>query len=569
MSFAIVFLPEKDAHPPAFVFAAASRPPLAAAAPCTAPPAFANASGAALQLAASTTPWAIRSSGIFLRRQTQGDMHKEGDTPTLTTMFDLTSWLSVTSSFGGNFFGRMGRHVYLKLQSCTLNGSIDDQKNLTADDDRQLALPTSTPNSIQTARRGHYEKSVFCTKTPSIDWSRLASLCFFVQHYLHFPQACSDILESPIDFYILIWAFASLRCSAGCWPPVGNTRLIKCGEVPSHSTSSTLRSRLSIQALIDVRLYIHSAALLSISFSLSSLQKMPLITSLALAPILLKTGGATLAATGTTASFAAGTTAAVGGGAAATGGKVLGLAMLTKGVSSAAKGGAFTKTAAGAAGASHAAAASGGGGVTLAAAPAVAAAAPAAVAAGAPAVVATPAATGPAITAAAPAAAAAAGAGGSVAVPATAAGVAAAGEAAAAPAGGGKHFTMIATVVGIMVLRALANRYWVSKPTEAKSRLVRRVCRWSKEEEVAVEAEEEFGQIPRLPFKDEARSYVEAGTGGAKPRRLTKEEESRVSAARATDAGLTDIETTASTHETRRRRVSYVRRAKGKLHRFL
>ncbi|KAL8455713.1 hypothetical protein Emag_000438 [Eimeria magna] len=283
---------------------------------------------------------------------------------------------------------------------------------------------------------------------------------------------------------------------------------------------------------------------------------MPLISSLALAPILLKTGGATLATTGaTSATFAAGTTAAVGGGAAAAGGKVLGIAMLTKGVSSAAKSGAFTKTGAAAAGAaaSHAAAAPGlvatGGG------------APAAVLAG-PAVVAAPA----IVAAAAPAVAATAGA---PALAPTAAGVATAGEVAAAPAGGGRHFTMIATVVGVMVLRALANRYWLNKPAEAKSRLVRRVCRWSKEEEVAVEAEEEFGQIPQLPFKDECRSYVEAGTGAPNPRRLTTEEASRISAARATDAGLTDIETTASTQETRRRRVSYVRRAKGKLHRFL
>ncbi|KAL8444523.1 hypothetical protein Emed_006170 [Eimeria media] len=301
---------------------------------------------------------------------------------------------------------------------------------------------------------------------------------------------------------------------------------------------------------------------------------MPLISSLALAPILLKTGSASLAATGaTTASFAAGSTAAVGGGAAAAGGKVLGLAMLTKGVSSAAKSGAFTKTGAAAAAgtaATHAAATQA---AATHAAAAHAAAAPGLVAAGGgapagavlagPAVVAAPAivaAGAPAVAAAAPAL-----------VPATtAAGVAAAGEVAAAPAGGGRHFTMIATVVGVMVLRALANRYWLNKPAEAKSRLVRRVCRWSKEEEVAVEAEEEFGQIPQLPFKDECRNYyVEAGTGAPNPRRLTKEEESRISAARATDAGLTDIETTASTQETRRRRVSYVRRTKGKLHRFL
>ncbi|KAL8271858.1 hypothetical protein Esti_004248 [Eimeria stiedai] len=290
---------------------------------------------------------------------------------------------------------------------------------------------------------------------------------------------------------------------------------------------------------------------------------MPFISSLALAPILLKTGGATLATTGaTTASFAAGTTAAVGGGVAATGGKLLGVAMLTKGVSSAAKSSAFTKAGATAAGTLATHTAAGTAATHTAAAPGLAvtgAGAPAAVLAG-PAVVAAPA----IVAAGAPAVAATAGA--PTLVP-TAAGVATAGEVAAAPVGGEKHFTMIATVVGVMVLRALANRYWLNKPAEAKSRLVRRVCRWSKEEEVAVEAEEEFGQIPQLPFKDEYRSYVEAGTGAPNPRRLTREEASRISAARATEAGLTDIETTASTQETRRRRVSYVRRAKGKLHR--
>lgn len=288
---------------------------------------------------------------------------------------------------------------------------------------------------------------------------------------------------------------------------------------------------------------------------------MPLLTTMAFAPVLLKTGSATLLTCGPAAGGGA---AVAGGGAAAAGGKFLGLAVLTKGVSSAAKSGAFTKVG-GSAAAAQATVAPASTAAQVASAAPVTAAAP--VIAAAP-ILATGPAGAPAVVAA-PAAAQAAVGTGSAAMPATATGVVAAGEAAAAPAAGyGKHFTMIATVLGIMVLRALANRYWLSKPEATKNRLVRRVSRWSKEEEVAVEAEEEFGQIPQLPFKDERRSYVEAGTGAAAPTGSTGEGGSKVST-RATDAGLTDIETTASTQETRRRRVSYVRRGRGKLHRFL
>lgn len=287
---------------------------------------------------------------------------------------------------------------------------------------------------------------------------------------------------------------------------------------------------------------------------------MPLLTSLAFAPVLLKTGGATLATYGgaPAASFAAGTTAAVGGGAAAAGGKVLGVAMLTKGVSSAAKSGAFTKVGGVAAG--HAAGAT----ATSSAAPALAAAAAAPAQA---------AAVPQAAAAAAGAPAAAAQAASTAAAPLPASAVAADTAAAAAPAaaGHGKHFTMLATVVGIMILRALANRYWLNKPSASKSRLVRRVSRWSKEEEVAVVADDEFGQIPRFPFKEEkqTRRFLEAGTGAPTPPRGGEEGGSRASATRGTDTGVTDIETTASTRETQRRKVSYVRRGRGKLHKFL
>lgn len=298
---------------------------------------------------------------------------------------------------------------------------------------------------------------------------------------------------------------------------------------------------------------------------------MPLLTTMAFAPVLLKTGGVTLATYSPSAAVFTGTTAAVGSGAAVAGGKALGLAMLTKGVSSAATSGAFAKIG-GSAGAAHAAVAPATAATQAVSATPVVVAAPVAAAAPviatAPAIAAAPA-VAPAV-AATPAAQAAIAATSSAALPTSATGVVAAGEAAAAPAAGyGKHFTMIATVVGIMVLRALANRYWLSKPEAAKNRLVRRVSRWSKEEEVAVEADEEFGQIPQLPFKDDRRSYVEAGTGAAASTGGAGEGGSRISATRATDAGLTDIETTASTQETRRRRVSYVRRARGKLHRFL
>lgn len=287
---------------------------------------------------------------------------------------------------------------------------------------------------------------------------------------------------------------------------------------------------------------------------------MPLNTSLAFAPVLLKTGGATLATygAGAPAAFAAGTKA-VGGGAAAAGGKVLGMAMLTKGVSSAVKSGALTNV--GGAVAGHHAAA------TAAAPLAAATATPAPTAAAAVSPTAAAAASAPAATAAAaPWVPAASG----VAANAPAAAAPAAPAAAAGGSSYGKHFTMIATVVGIMILRAIANRYWLSKPSASKSRLVRRVSRWSKEEEVAVIADDEFfGHIPRFPVSSkeekESKRFVEAGTGAPTPPRRGDDTGSR----RGTETGVTDIETTASTRETQRRKVSYVRRGRGKLHKFL
>lgn len=270
---------------------------------------------------------------------------------------------------------------------------------------------------------------------------------------------------------------------------------------------------------------------------------MPLITGSLAFPVLLKTG----AAAGNVANFAATAAGTGGASAAVTGGKVLGAALLAKGVS-AAKGGVFTNaSAAGSAGALHA-----GGGAAAAVSP-LWAHSPAAVAvpgiissAAVPAV----AATGPA-AASVPTAGVGVGLGSAAAQTASASPVASAMETVVAH---GRQLTMIATVVGIMLMRALINRYCINPPTEPKNRLVRRVSRWAKEEIVAVESEEpEFSPVVMQRPERRRTPKKPAASSGRGP------------------VDITDVETTASTLETQQRRstVSYVRRNKGKLHRFL